>query len=173
MNAGRLFMCVTATAAATAKRTNSAPLTAMDRMVAPIFSLILNVAQRLFRLRLVPALDLNLYRTRREVEAAKQATETDQVLDPFPLGQKANVGGLERQLGGRDQHRVSACEDRHEVEGIGVRHCPLALDPSVGGPLGAPRVPAPAAVPRSPGAPASRSAPAVAGSFRPRALRHK
>src|SRR5438445_401792 len=64
MNAGRLFMCVTATAAATAKRTNSAPLTAMDRMVAPIFSLILNVAQRLFRLRLVPALDLNLYRTR-------------------------------------------------------------------------------------------------------------
>src|SRR5437879_9206910 len=129
MNAGRLFMCVTATAAATAKRTNSAPLTAMDSMVAPIFSLILNVAQRLFRLRLVPALDLNLYRTRREVE------------------------------------------DRHEVEGIGVRHCPLALDPSVGGPLGAPRVPAPAAVPRSPGAPASRSAPAVAGSFRPRALR--
>src|SRR4029077_14283704 len=129
MNAGRLFMCVTATAAATAKRTNSAPLTAMDRTVAPIFSLIPNVAHRRFVLRLVAALDLNLYRTRSEVEAAKQATETDQVLDPFPLGQKANVGGLQCQLGGRDQHRVSACEDRHEVERIGLCHCPVAFGP--------------------------------------------
>src|SRR5712691_6268488 len=98
MNAGRLFMCVTATAAAPAKKTNRAPLTAMDRMVAPIFSLILNAAHRPFRLRLVPALDLNGYRRRCVVDAAKQRTETDQVLDPFPLGQKANVGGLERQL---------------------------------------------------------------------------
>src|SRR5207248_10088975 len=81
-----------------------------------------HVAQCLQRARRVPALDLNLYRTRREVEAAEQATETDQVLDPLPFCHKGNVGGLEHQLGRRDEHLIPGREHRHEVERIGAGH---------------------------------------------------
>src|SRR5437899_4922502 len=107
----------------------------------------------------MPALDLNLHRPGSEVVAAEQPTQPDQVLYPLPLCQKANVGGLQRELGRRDEHWVSGREYGDEVEGR-IGHAVRGL--SAAAPLGASRVPAPASAPRSPGAPESRRAHAAA-----------
>src|ERR1041385_6314961 len=109
MNARVLSMCVTATAAAMAKSTNSAA--ARDALPGR------HIAQRLERVGRIAALDLNLHRPGSEVVAAEQPTQPDQVLYPLPLGQKANAGGLQCELGRRDEHRIAGRENGDEVEG--------------------------------------------------------
>src|SRR5438477_56414 len=64
----------------------------------------------------------DLSRPGREVEAAEQPTQADQVLYPLPFCQKANAGGLQRELGRRDEYRIPGREHRHEVELIRIGH---------------------------------------------------
>src|ERR1043166_4366368 len=110
MNARVLSMCVTATAAAMAKSTNSAA--ARDALPGR------HIAQRLERVGRIAALDLNLHRPGSEVVAAEQPTQPDQVLYPLPLCHKANARALQCELGRRDEHRIAGRENGDEVEGI-------------------------------------------------------
>src|ERR1043166_5649529 len=104
MNARVLSMCVTATAAAMAKSTNSAA--ARDALPGR------HIAQRLERVGRIAALDLNLHRPGSEVVAAEQPTQPDQVLYPLPLGQKANAGGLQCE---RSEEHTSELQSRFGI----------------------------------------------------------